>query len=292
MDRDFSSAGTGGTLTRFASISSLGELEFEGIAATNKLCDDGYALDIAGGNISRFRDGGGALLLQHDVSKVIGTASLRKTSNSVMLRGRFASPGISTVADDTRRLLKDGVLRGLSMTFSIQDSERIGNSPKGGRRATKWTALEVSVVAVGMDPDAVVTQRALSQLLARSGRRLSAETERCLRAALESHSAGMKSHREAIGSQRQTRDMLKELLDRDDSGMDETERARRKFELELLKRRWAPGELAAAADFERRQRELALLKRRWPPGTLDISAVRAERQRQLQQRELVIRRIP
>jgi hypothetical protein len=88
-----------------------------------------------------------------------------------------------------------------------------------------------------------------------------------LRAALENHTAAMKSHSEAMRGQRQTRNMLEELLDRDDGGMDENERARRQFQLDLL-------------------------KRRWPPGALAVSAVRAQRQRQLQQRELVIRRIP
>src|SRR3954452_19652663 len=89
----------------------------------------------------------------------------------------------------------------------------------------------VSLVAVGMDPDAVVTQRALSQLLARSGRHLSAETERCLRVALEQHQAAMRSHSEAMRGQRQTRNILEELLDREDDGgmADASERARRQF---------------------------------------------------------------
>src|SRR3954470_23758711 len=157
-----------------------------------------------------------------------------------MMRGKFASPGASETADQARRLLKDGTLNALSLSFSVQKSEPI---PGGGKRAIKWTALETSLVAVGMDPGAVVTQRALSQMLARSGRRLSAETERCLRAALEKHLAAMGSHRDAMTGHRETRNMLEELLDRDDVGMDEgerddggvadeSERARRQFQLE------------------------------------------------------------
>src|SRR3954454_16834480 len=244
MNKDFSSAGNSRTLMRFASVSSLGFLEFEGIAATDALCDDGYALSIPGGDISRFSDGNGPLLLEHKRNQIIGTASLRKTAHAVMLHGEFASPGVSQIADDARRLLKDGVLRGLSMTFAIKQSERMGASPRDGRRVTKWTALEVSLCSVPMDAGAVVTARAMSELLARSGRRLSAETERCLRAALEQHQAAMKSHTEAMRGQRQTRNMLEELLDRDDGGMaDESERARRQFQLELAKRRWPPGTL-------------------------------------------------
>src|SRR3954462_12762059 len=239
-------------LFRFANVSAVGQLEFEGIAATEALCDDGYALSIASGDISRFTDGKGALLLQHNAKDIVGTCGLRKAGRRVMMRGKFASPGVSETADQARRLLKDSTLNALSLSFSVQKSEPI---PGGGKRAIKWTALDVSLVAVGMDAGAVVTQRALSQMLARSGRRLSAETERCLRAALEQHQAAMRSHSEAMRGQRQTRNILEELLDRDAGGMaDESERARRQF-------------------------QLALAKRRWPPGALDISGVHAQRQR-------------
>src|SRR3954471_24767134 len=256
MDRNFTGAGNGRTLMRFAPVSPLGYLEFEGVAATDALCDDGYALSIPAGDISRFSEGKGPLLLEHKRNQIIGTASLRKTAHVVTLHGEFASPGVSQIADDARRLLKDGVLRGLSMTFAIKQSERMGSAPRDGRRVTRWTALEVSLCSVPMDAGAVVTARAMSELLARSGRRLSAETERCLRAALECHSSAMNSHRTAMTGHRATRDMIEELIDRDNRGMDESERARRQFQLELA-------------------------KRRWPPGTLEISAVRAQRQRQL-----------
>jgi hypothetical protein len=76
----------------------------------------------------------------------------------------------------------------------------------------------------------------------------------------------MNSHREAIKCGRKTRDMLEELLDRDDiGGMDETGRARRMRVLEVLKRRWPPGVLDAVSDRARRKFQLDLLKRRWQP---------------------------
>src|SRR4051794_13875238 len=251
------------TLFRFANFSTVGSLEFEGIAATDELCSDGYALSIPGGNISRFSGGKGPLLLEHKTNQIVGTASLRKTQHAVMLRGKFASPGVSQVADEARRLLKDGVLRGLSISVSIHKSEPMSTLSRKGRRATEWTAMEVSVCSVPLDAGAVVTQRALSEMLARSGRRLSAETERCLRAALESHTAAMKSHSDAIKCSRETRDMIEELLDREDSGgmTDESDRARRQFELEIRKRRWPPGTLDTPASRTRSARQLALAQR-------------------------------
>ena len=158
------------TLFRFANVSAVGQLEFEGIAATEALCDDGYALSIAGGDISRFSDGKGALLLPAQSQQtLLAPAFCAKAGRRLMMRGKFASPGVSEPADQARRLLKDGTLNALSLCFSVQKSEPM---PGGGKRAIKWTALETSLVAVGMDPGAVVTQRALSQMLARSGRRL------------------------------------------------------------------------------------------------------------------------
>src|SRR3954453_12215079 len=86
------------TLLRFANVSAVGQLEFEGIAATEALCSDGFALSIAGGDISRFTDGKGALLLQHDAKDIVGTCILRKAGSRLMMRGKFTSPGISETA--------------------------------------------------------------------------------------------------------------------------------------------------------------------------------------------------
>ena len=224
----------GNTLFRFAPIQSLSDLEFEGIAATEGLKDDGYSLSIEGGDLSRFKGGKAPLLLQHDPNRIVGTSSLRKTARALILRGKFASPGVSATADDARRLLKDGVLNSISLGFAVKESERMGKSPRDGIRATKWEALECSLVAVGLDPEAVVTQRAFSQLLFRSGRRLSAETQRSLRTALE-------HHRNAMRCQRDAANVIEDLLDREDD-MDDGERSKVRFRLEVMRRRWGPAD--------------------------------------------------
>src|SRR4051794_29108976 len=67
----------------------------------------------------------------------------------------------------------------------------------------------------------------------------------------------MRSYQDATRSQRQTRDMIEGMLDRDYIGlMDESDRAQRQRELELLKRRWPPSILATVADRARRQADL------------------------------------
>ena len=109
------------TLFRFATISPLSDVEFEGVAATDGLKDDGYQLDMAGGDISRFKDGKGALLLSHDKDRIIGTATLRKTSRALMLPSRATvrpvldtnsvSTMISCSPDRTRRNSSSNSLR-------------------------------------------------------------------------------------------------------------------------------------------------------------------------------------
>jgi hypothetical protein len=79
----------------------------------------------------------------------------------------------------------------------------------------------------------------------------------------EDHTAAMKSPGDAMRCQRETRNMIEELLDRDDSSMmDKSERARRQFALDVRTRRWPPGTFAAASVRARRQFQLDLQKRR------------------------------
>ena len=136
----------------------------------------------------------------------------------------------------------------------------MGKTPRDGIRATRWVALECSLVAVGLDPEAVVTARALL----RSGRRLSAETERSLRTALE-------HHRNAMRCQRDAATVIQDLLTRDDD-MDDGERARARLQLELRRRRWG------AADKERFA-QMAALQARREPGQFQRQLARPSRRR-------------
>ena len=86
----------------------------------------------------------------------------------------------------------------------------------------------------------------------------------------------MTSHRDAMQCQRQLRDMLEDVLDRDDSGgmVDESERARRQYALAVRQRRWPPGALDVTAGRTQQLRELTI-KRRKPRLKIGDSAGRA-----------------
>jgi hypothetical protein len=150
-------------LNRFvsANLQSVGEREFGGNAASPDLQADGYALDLRGGDLSRLQGPAAPLLWQHDVDSMIGrVTSIRATATAVPFRAQFLAAGASEVADKRCRELKGGAPYGASLSFSIDAWEPLVPGRNAGRRATKWTALELSLCAVPVDPKAIVTERA------------------------------------------------------------------------------------------------------------------------------------
>ena len=135
-------------------VQQLGERQFEGVAATSALQMDGWALEMAGADTSRLQ----SILFNHDVSAIVGrVASITKNATQLKFTGQFPSVGASRRADEACALLKEGILTGVSIGFDVQKSEPIAG---GGRRATEWMALEISLVAVPLDAETVVTARA------------------------------------------------------------------------------------------------------------------------------------
>ncbi len=135
----------------------LGDLEFRCIAATATMQDDGYALQMSGADLEWFASGRAPLLRQHRPEAIVGRiVAARTTATELLVTCRFASPGISPLADETRGLLRDGVLNAVSLGFSVDERQP---APEGGWLATRWRALELSLVSVPMDTSALVTQR-------------------------------------------------------------------------------------------------------------------------------------
>ena len=99
--------------------------------------DDGAA------DLSRLNDGG-AVLFNHDMNKPIGVVE-RAYINPEDKRGyakiRFSRNKFATeVLED----VKDGILRGISFGYQINDMEEM----EDGMRATNWSVHELSVVTV------------------------------------------------------------------------------------------------------------------------------------------------
>jgi hypothetical protein len=135
---------------------ALGELEFVCIAATDRLADDGYALDMAGADLSWFGSGNATLLYMHDPTAVVGRiVSASASGSNLRARCTFAPAGISDLADEVRGLVKSGVLNAVSIGFSVEAASPMA----GGRLATAWTPYELSCCSTPMDFGALITAR-------------------------------------------------------------------------------------------------------------------------------------
>ena len=103
--------------------------------------------DEGAADLARLNDGG-AVLFNHDMNKPIGVVesaridpeSKRGYAKIRFSRNKFASEVLEDV--------KDGILRGISFGYQINDMEEA----EDGMRATNWSVHELSVVTVPADP--------------------------------------------------------------------------------------------------------------------------------------------
>ena len=152
--------------------SGLGPLNAVGIA-TREVRD--YADDILVISGMQTRDADVVMLANHDPTKPIGRVRLSVSGNEVKAYITFAPEGTTETADEYRKLCKAGVLTDLSVGFNPIERQAING---GGWKYTKWQCMEVSLVAVGCNPAAVIVQRS-----SKSGRVISGANSTKLRQA-------------------------------------------------------------------------------------------------------------
>jgi hypothetical protein len=84
-------------------------------------------------------------------------------SSEIGVRIKFAPPGVSDVADETRGLVKAGVLKGISAGIDpIECVPLDPRSPYGAVKIVRAELLEVSFVPIPADVDARVTARSFA----------------------------------------------------------------------------------------------------------------------------------
>jgi HK97 family phage prohead protease len=100
------------------------------------------------------------MLAQHDSNKPIGRwPSIEVQNGRLEALGEFAPEGVSELADEYCRLAKSGIIRAVSVGFiPIEYEPRRG----GGYLFKKWDLLELSLVSVPANPNALVIERRLS----------------------------------------------------------------------------------------------------------------------------------
>jgi HK97 family phage prohead protease len=148
-------------------IDQLADDEVAGIAISGGVKRDGDEWVPSGIDLTNYR-ANPIVLRNHDPDLVVGTAVAigLVNANEIGVRIKFAPPGVSDVADETRGLVKAGVLRGISAGINPIELEPLDpKQPYGAVRLVKAELLEVSFVPIPADSDARVTARSFAASL-------------------------------------------------------------------------------------------------------------------------------
>ena len=144
------------------SIEQLADDEVIGVAATSDLARDGDYWNVSGIDLANFCENP-VILAGHDPSAVVGTAVAIGLADpdTLGVQIRFAPPGASAIADSTRLLVKSGALRGLSCGVDPREWQPVDpREPFGAQRLVSSELLEISIVSIPADTNALITQRA------------------------------------------------------------------------------------------------------------------------------------
>jgi HK97 family phage prohead protease len=116
----------------------------------------GDILEPGGCQLDNFRRNP-VMLAQHDANKPIGSwSSIQVKGGQLEATGEFAPEGISEIADEYCALAKAGIIRAVSVGFLPISYEPMRG---GGLRFTKWDLVELSLVSVPANPNALITER-------------------------------------------------------------------------------------------------------------------------------------
>jgi HK97 family phage prohead protease len=145
-----------------SSVSALGDREVQITLSTAERGRDGHVLQPAGCVLTNFRRVP-VILWSHMTDEPVGTASsIVVGASAISARATFAAAGVSPTADRVCGLVKDGVVRGVSIGFEIIEGTPIDPShPRAGLNVSAWELLEVSFCSVPVDVGATVTARAI-----------------------------------------------------------------------------------------------------------------------------------
>jgi HK97 family phage prohead protease len=146
-----------GRITKF--LSTVGERQIRVIASDATPDRMGDVLDAKGCQLDDFRQNP-VMLAQHDANKLIGRwPSIEVKNGRLEALGEFAPEAVSELADEYCRLAKGGIIRAVSVGFiPIEYEPRRG----GGYLFKRWDLLELSLVSVPANPNALVIERRLS----------------------------------------------------------------------------------------------------------------------------------
>lgn len=175
-------------LFSLGSIDQLADDEVAGIAISGEKGREGDVWVVPGIDMGNYRKNS-VVLRRHDPDCVVGSAVAigMTSSNEIGVRIKFAPPGVSAIADETRGLVKAGVLKGISAGVLPLEVEPLDpKNPYGGQRLVRAELLEISFVPVPASATALVTARSFAARPSAAGilRSLPRISERAIERAL------------------------------------------------------------------------------------------------------------
>lgn len=153
---------TKSSIAKFDTGAAGSDRLFTAIITTDAVDDDDEVLLPEGMRANEFKKHP-IILWHHDRTKPIGKAmEVSEVSNGWQMRGVFGSTPLAT---DVYTLVKEGIVRGVSVGYKVlpggsrepsaKDRARFGDRVR--RVINKWSLREVSVTAMPANMDAVIT---------------------------------------------------------------------------------------------------------------------------------------
>jgi hypothetical protein len=143
-------------------LADIGEDEIAGICISAGFKRDDAEWVPAGVDLTAYRKNPVVIHI-HDPSRIIGASpaiGLTPDRSAIGMRIQLAPAGTSPIVDEVRALIKGGFLNAISAGILPREVEHL---PNGKVRVLTSELLEVSLVAVPADPDALITARSYSR---------------------------------------------------------------------------------------------------------------------------------
>lgn len=150
-------------------VKSIGENEIEMIGSTDYVDRDGESIDPKGWNLKNYKKNP-VIIPAHDYRQpAIGRAKrIQLKDGKLIFRIEFPPEGDNPVADVYRKLYKGGFMTASSVGFIPQDwVEGDGKKGSPARTYTKAELLELSLVSVPSNPEALATQRGIKEAVSK-----------------------------------------------------------------------------------------------------------------------------
>lgn len=142
-------------------VKTLGEREIEIIGSTEDVDRDGEVLTMEGWDLRAFKRNPVVLPAHDYYQPAIGKARVTKADGKLMFKIEFPATGINPVADVYCGLYKGGFMNASSVGFMPQEHQW-GEKPGEPRRTfLKQELLEISLVSVPANPQALLTEKGI-----------------------------------------------------------------------------------------------------------------------------------